>query len=126
MKRFFTILSAFILLSSFSWLKGIDDIIAALKSGNASQVARYFDNSVEITLPQKSNTYSKSQGEMILRDFFVNNNIKGFDVIHQGENGGSQYCIGTLFTKTAQFRTTLFLKQKGEHQIIQEIRFENR
>lgn len=126
MKLIFTILTSFILLSSFTYLKGIDEIVAALKNGNAAQVARYFDNSIEITLPQKSNTYSKSQGEMILRDFFVNNSIKGFDVIHQGENAGSYYCIGTLITRTAQYRTTFFIKQKGDRQIIQEIRFENR
>lgn len=126
MKRIFTIFS-FFLLTSFSFLnKGIDDIVAALKTGNASQVARYFDNTVEITLPSKSSTYSKSQAEMILRDFFVNNTVKGFDVIHQGENAGSVYCIGTLIARTAQYRTTVFMKQKGERQIIQEIRFENR
>jgi len=110
-------------LASFT---GIEDIVTALKSGNASQVAKYFDNTVEITLPEKSNSYSKSQAEMILKDFFTNNPIKGFDVIHKGENAGSQYCIGTLFTKNASFRTTVFMKQKGERQTLQEIRFENR
>jgi hypothetical protein len=25
--------------------------------------------------------------------------VKSFDVIHKGENAGSQYCIGTLVTK---------------------------
>jgi hypothetical protein len=89
-------------------------------------VAKYFDNTVEITLPDKSNSYSKSQAEMILRDFFNNNPIKGFDVIHKGENAGSQYCIGTLFTRSAAFRTTVFMKQKGDKQTLQEIRFENR
>jgi len=126
MKRFFTLLTVTAILSSFSFSTGIEDIVAALKGGNASQVAKYFDNTVEITLPEKSNSYSKSQAEMILRDFFNNNPIKGFDVIHKGENAGSQYCIGTLVTKNASFRTTVFMKQKGDRQTLQEIRFENR
>lgn len=126
MKRFFTLLTVTAILSSFSFSTGIEDIVIALKAGNASQVAKYFDTTVEITLPEKSNSYSKSQAEMILRDFFKNNPIKGFDVIHKGENGGSQYCIGTLFTKNASFRTTVFMKQKGDRQTLQEIRFENR
>lgn len=126
MKRFFTLLTVTAVLSSFSFFTGIEDIVAALKGGNASQIARYFDNTVEITLPEKSNSYSKSQAEVILRDFFNNNPIKGFDVIHKGENAGSQYCIGTLFTKNASFRTTVFMKQKGDRQTLQEIRFENR
>ncbi len=128
MKKICTSFALIILLGSFTTttFKGIEDIVVALKMGNANQVASYFDNTVEITLPQKSNTYSKSQAEMIIRDFFSNNTIKSFNVIHKGENAGSQYCIGTLITKSAQFRTTVFMKQRGDRQILQEIRFENR
>ena len=126
MNRFFTYLSIVLVLSSFSIAGGMEDIVTALKTGNASVVAKYFDNTVEITLPEKSNSYSKSQGEMILKDFFTNNPVKGFDIIHKGENAGSQYCIGTLFTKNGSFRTTVFMKLKGDKQTLQEIRFENK
>ena len=119
-------LSLFILLSSFTYNSGIDDIIAAMKTGNASQVAKFFDNNVEISMPDKSNSYSKSQGELVLKDFFTNNVVKSFDIIHKGENAGSQYCIGTLVTKSGSFRTTIFMKQKGDQQVLQELRFENR
>ena len=118
--------SLFLLLSSFSYGLGIDDIIAAMKTGNATQVAKFFDNNVEISMPDKSNSYSRSQGELVLKDFFANNVVKSFDVIHKGENAGSQYCIGTLVTKGGSFRTTIFMKQKGEQQVLQELRFENR
>jgi hypothetical protein len=89
-------------------------------------VAKFFDNNVEITMPDKGNSYSKSQGELILKDFFAINVVKSFDIIHKGENGGSQYCIGTLVTKGGSYRTTIYMKQKGDQQILQELRFENR
>lgn len=114
------------LLTSFTFSSGIDEIVIALKGGNASQVSKYFDKTVDITLPEKSNSYSRSQAEMILRDFFRINPIRGFQVIHKGENSGSQYCIGTLLTKATSYRTTIFMKQKGDKQILQEIRFEDR
>jgi hypothetical protein len=127
MKRIFTLLSLTAILSSFVLAPGIDDIVNALKSGNASQIAKYFDNTVELTLPDKSNSYSKSQAEMILRDFFTGSSVRGFDVIHKGENnGGAIYCIGNLVTKMGVYRTTIFLKMRGNRQIMQEIRFENR
>ena len=126
MKQFLLIGSAFLMLLSFTVSSGINDIINALKNGNAAEIARYFDNTVEITLPGKSNSYSKSQGELILSDFFSNNSVKNFSIIHQGENAGSQYCIGTLVTKTASFRTTIYMKQKGDKQTLQEIRFETK
>jgi len=126
MKHFFTLLSTAILLTSFSLAGGIDEIITALKTGNATQIAKYFDNTVEIALPDKTNSYSKSQAEMVLRDFFGNSPVKSFDVVHKGENSGSQYCIGTLVTANGSFRTTVFMKQKGDRQLIQEVRFESK
>ena len=108
---------------SFSFIS-VDDIVLAIKKGDATQVSRFFDNTVEITLPEKSYSYSKSQAELVLRDFFLSNMVKDFEVIHKGENAGSQFCIGTLYTKNGNYRTTLFLKQKGERQMLQELRFE--
>ena len=126
MKRVFTLITVSLILSSFILSAGLDEIIIGLKAGNAAQIAKYFDNTVEITLPDKSNSYSKSQGEMILKDFFNNTAVKSFDILHKGENSGSQYCIGTLVTKLGSYRTTVFMKQKGDIQTVQEIRFENK
>ena len=126
MKKLYSIAALTILLSSFTLLASIDEVVNAMKSGNAAQVARFFDNSVEISMPDKSNSFSKTQAEIVLKDFFNNNPVKGFEVIHKGENAGSQYCIGTLLTKNGSFRTTIFMKQKGDAQVLQELRFENR
>ena len=125
MKRFFTILSLGAILSSFTIFSSIDEVITAMKSGNAADVARYFDNTVEINMPGKSNGYSKSQAELVLKDFFTSNGVKNFDVIHKGENSGSQFCIGTLSTKNGNYRTTIFMKQRGDKQVLQTITFEN-
>jgi hypothetical protein len=124
MKKIFTLLLVSTVMLSFSSLVGIEEVVAALKSGNAAQVAKYFDNTVDITLPEKSNSYSKSQAEVILRDFFNNNPVKAFSVIHKGDNAGSQYFIGKLVTKNSTYRTTVFMKQRGDKQFLQEIRFE--
>ena len=124
MKKIFTILAAFVALSSFTIIAGIKDVVTAIKAGNAASVSRYFDNTVEITINGKSTDYSKAQGEVVLRDFFANNTVKSFIVLHQGESGGSEFCIGTLTTSNGTYRTTLNLKQKGEKQTLQEIKFE--
>ncbi|MEP7142103.1 MAG: DUF4783 domain-containing protein [Ferruginibacter sp.] len=126
MKHFFTLSVLTLFLSSFVKYVGIDDVIAAMKTGNSAAVAKYFDNSVEISMPDKSNSYSKSQAELVLKDFFASNPVKSFEIIHKGENAGSQYCIGTLQTKNGVYRTTIFMKQKDNKQVLQELRFENR
>jgi len=102
----------------------IDDIAGAMRSGNVGQLSRYLDTRVDISLPEKSDTYSKSQAEMIIRDFFTTNVVQNFLVKHKGENGGSEFCVGVLQTRNGDYRTTLFIKQKGEKQLLQEIRFQ--
>lgn len=124
MKKFFTILATVFALSSFTTFTGLNDVVNAIKAGNAASVARYFDNTVEITVNGKSTNYSKTQGEVVLRDFFTNNAVKSFSILHQGESAGAQFCIGTLVTANGSYRTTLNLKQKGDKQILQEIKFE--
>ncbi|HMI77196.1 MAG TPA: DUF4783 domain-containing protein [Ferruginibacter sp.] len=126
MKRFFTLLAVTAMFCSFTLFSSIDEVISAMKTGNSSEVAKFFDNTVELNMPGKSNSYSKSQAELVLKDFFTSNTVKNFEIIHKGENSGSQYCIGTLVTKAGSFRTTIFMKQKGDKQVLQEITFENK
>ena len=124
MKKLLILISAFFFLVSFQTSKNIDEVITSIKSGNSTQLSSYFDNTIEITLPEKSNNYSKNQAEIVMRDFFALHQVRNFEVLHKGENVGSQYCIGTLTTKNGVFRTTVYLKQKGDRQLLQEIRFE--
>ncbi|HMC99165.1 MAG TPA: DUF4783 domain-containing protein [Ferruginibacter sp.] len=125
MKRLLTVIGLGVMLSSFAVLSGLDEVVSAMKSGNTNQITKYFDNTVEITTPGSSNSYSKDQAERVLIDFFSTNSVKSFEVVHKGENSGSQYCIGTLSTKGGSYRTTIFMKQKGNQQLLQELRFES-
>ncbi len=123
MKKVILFISIAFLLSSFSF-QSFDDIVNAVKAGDASQVSRYFDNTVELTFPEKSNSYSKSQAELVLHDFFTSNSVKNFEILHKSDNSGSLYCIGNLQTSGGTFRTTIFIKQKGDREVLQELRFE--
>ena len=113
-----------LLLISLTSFVSADEVISYIKNGSVSQLSKYFDNTIEITLIDKANTYSKSQGELVLKDFFSNNEVKDFEIVHKGENGGAQFIIGTLNTKNGEYRTTIYMKQKGDKQLLQELRFE--
>jgi hypothetical protein len=123
MKKILSFMLLFVALSSFT-LVSLPEIISALKSGNALELSKYFDKTVEITLPEKSNSYSKSQASIVLRDFFKNNQVKDFKVIHQSQKEDSEFCIGTLITTKGSFRVTIFTRQSGQQKLIQELRFE--
>ena len=126
MKKIVTLTCAalFLVLSAFKPANGIDDVINALRTGSATELAKYIDANVELALPSKADNYSRQQAVVILQDFFSTNGIKGFDVKHRGDNGGSQYCVGTLVTKSGNYRTTIFMMQKNGKESVKEIRFQ--
>ncbi|MFL5810321.1 MAG: DUF4783 domain-containing protein [Flavisolibacter sp.] len=121
----FSSIALLFLTAAFKPIAGLDDVIGALRSGNAPELVRYVDDKVEISLPEKSDSYSKSQALMVLKDFFNNNGVTGFEVQFKGENGGSQFCVGKLQTKSGSYRTTVFMKTKDGKQLVKEIRFQS-
>jgi hypothetical protein len=127
MKKFLGIAIATMSLFLFSFkpLYSIEEVLSALKAGNATQLSKYFDTRVDITLPNKSDNFSRNQAEMILKDFFSSNGVKNFQVKHKGQMNGSQFCIGSLQTRNGNFRTKLYMKQKGDQQVVQEIAFQS-
>lgn len=128
MKKIITFfcLAFFFLASAFKQHPaGLDDVIGALRSGNATELAKYADANLEIALPAKTDNYSRQQAVVILQDFFSTNGVKGFDVKHRGDNGGSQFCIGTLVTRSGNFRTTFLMTEKNGAQLVKELRFQS-
>jgi len=126
MKMIFTFLIATFILPciSFANIEGIDDVIAALKKGDAATMANFFDNNVEISIIGKTGTYTTKQAEGILKSFFDNNSVQTFETVHKGENNSSIYCTGNLITSNGVYRTTVFMKIKGDKSVIQTLRLE--
>lgn len=119
------LMGALLVFSSFTVQSGsIDEVIGALRAGNSSELSKYFDEKVELTLPDKSDSYSKAQAQLIVKDFFGNNGVRGFELKHKGDSPGGHFCIGTLQTNAGNFRTNVFMKVRNGKEVIKEIRFQ--
>jgi hypothetical protein len=115
----------FSLLHSKVSAQNFEGITNAIKSGNASALAASFQGNVEITIKDAGNSYSKTQAEMVLKNFFATHSPKAFAIVHQGTSPeGSKYFIGNLSTGTGTYRTYVYAKSVGAAMVIQEIRFE--
>lgn len=97
-----------------------DGIILSIKNGNAKELAKYFNTSIELIILDKEGVYSKVQAEQILKEFFLKNTTSKFIKNHEGGKVTSKYCIGTLYANTGQYRLSFFLEKdaKGELVII--------
>lgn len=112
------------LCSSFFQSGITEEVQSSLRTGNADKLSAWFDNNVTVTLPGTSDLYGKNAAASLLRDFFNSSGVKGFEAVHKGDNNNAQFIIGRVQTKKGPLRVTVFIKPKGDKQVVQEIKFE--
>ena len=102
-----------------------NDIAIAFKVGTAKELARFFNDNLELAVGDKEDIYSKSQAERIIDDFFVKHPPKSFEFIHKGGKESARYAIGKLVTFKGEFRVYMLLKKTGNQPLIHQLRIEN-
>ncbi len=100
-------------------------ISIAIKAGNAAEMAKYMNSTVELLLLGKEDFYKKNVAETILKDFFATYQTKDFIIRHQGAKNEAQYAIGNLKTMKGDFRVYFLLKRVDRELLIHTIRIES-
>ena len=100
-------------------------ISVAIKAGNAAEMAKYMNSTVELLLLDKEDFYKNNMAEAILKDFFNTYQTKDFIIRHQGAKNEAQYAIGNLKTDKGDFRVYFLLKKVDQELLIHTIRIES-
>ncbi len=103
-----------------------DDVANAIKTGNAKDVAKYFNTNVELTVLDNEGVYSKQQAEIILKSFFAQNPPKSVIIQHRGASAqqGARFAVAIYESVQSKYRTYIFMKDSGSGMMINELRFE--
>ncbi len=99
-------------------------ISIAIKAGNAAELSKYMNSTIELLLLDKEDFYKKNVAETILKDFFSEYQTKDFTIRHQGAKNDAQYAIGNLKTEKGDFRVYFLLKKVDTELLIHQIRIE--
>ncbi|MCE5345469.1 MAG: DUF4783 domain-containing protein [Bacteroidales bacterium] len=99
-------------------------ISIAFKAGNAAELSKYMNPTIELLLLDKEDFYKKNVAETILKDFFIEYKTKDFTIRHQGAKNDAQYAIGNLKTEKGDFRVYFLLKRVDQEMLIHQIRIE--
>jgi hypothetical protein len=115
-----------VLFSAFTFQADIFDSVAtAIKGNNAKEVAGYFNSSVELNIENSEGVYSKTQAEMVLKNFFNQHPCAGFAITHTGKSGSNNsFAIGSYKSATGNYRVTIYVKAQGDKNLIHEMKFE--
>ena len=100
-------------------------ISIAIKAGNAAELSKYMNSTVELLLLDNEDFYKKNVAEAILKDFFSSYPTKDFIIRHQGAKNEAQYAIGILKTERGDFRVYFLLKKVDQELLIHQIRIES-
>lgn len=106
-----------------------DDLIGELsrqfRQGNAREISKYFSPTVNLSILNDNNIYSKVQAEIILESFFKMNSPTGSKIIHRlDSNPNYQHAVIELNTMKGYFRVSYSVRIDDNQAQVVEIRIE--
>ncbi len=106
--------------------ENLSTITRAIGSGDVQSIEPFLDNTVEISILDKTKVCNKSEALEQLTGFFQSNPARSFNQVHKGASRSkdSLYSIGNLNTQNGSFRVYIYVKLEGLDYYIQEIRFD--
>ena len=102
----------------------ISQVKETIKAGSAKELSKYLNQTVDVTLNDGPQSYSKAQAEFVFRDFFKQHPPAEFTLIHQGTSKGGQiFGIGQYKSGSDTYRVYMKIKAANNQQLVHEISF---
>ena len=102
----------------------MNSVKEAIKAGSAKEVSQHFYQTVDVTLEGNIESYSKTQAEYQIKEFFQKYPPTSFMIVHQGASkAGMPYAIGQYLSNEETFRVWIRIKKGNEKYMIHEISF---
>ena len=102
----------------------INNVRAALKAGSSKEIVKSFNTMVELNFEGEKSNYSKSQSELVLKEFFKKYPPTDFQYIHQGASKqGLTYVIGKYTFENGSFRVWILIKKFQDNYRVDSIDF---
>ncbi len=127
LNTWYVLLVSLFALSAFS-VSAQNEIVGQVKLvleiGNASELSSFLNDKVVLNFDGKEGTYSHSQAEGVLKNYFKENPPKSFLVNHEGASeNGLIYAIGEYRTNDSSYRVLIRLKKVNDQFKIHEMSF---
>ena len=86
-------------------LFNLNDVSVFFKNGSSKELAKYFDQAINLNINGNQGDYSKNQAEYILKDFFIKYPPTDFKILHKGGSPGpTMFYVGSYTADNNQFR----------------------
>ena len=111
--------------SIFSNQKVPQAIFYAIENGDAKNLAIFFNQNIDLIIVEKSGIYNKRQAEILVKDFFKNNEPVYFEVIEQKELHNSSFAICNFNNSMGEeYSVLIYVRKFGGKTKITKLIFE--
>ena len=127
-KRFMSIIKIIFLISSVIFAKQdpLENVILSLEIKNGEEITKYFDSNSEIIIDNKTYAGNRYQQSKILDNFYSDNNINKFNVIHQGDSENNIiYILAEYSSNSDLYKILLILRNKKNSYIIEKFKIDS-
>lgn len=108
--------------------KGYDVFIPISKYlalGDAAKLSAWFADNLEISvLSSRTSDSSRNQARRIMKNFFDTYTPRSFEFEHMASRGSMKYALGRLYAGGETFSVTIFVTEKDESYVIQQLKIE--
>jgi ribosomal protein L3 len=102
----------------------INHIKTALKAGSSKDLAKYFNDMVELGIDGEKSNYSRTQAEFVVRDFFKKNPPVDVQFMFKGSSKeGLMYAMGKYNSSGGTYTVYILVKQFNGNYLIDTIDF---
>jgi hypothetical protein len=97
---------------------------AAIKAGNGDELAKHFNQNLDVNIEGNLNAFSKTQAAFAVTEFFKAHPPTDFTIVHKGASqGGLQFAIGKYVSKEEIYTVMMRVKEAGKAMLISDISF---
>jgi len=115
----------FILIIIFAGQDPLDNLILSLEIKNGEEITTYFDSKSEIIIDNKSYKGNRYQQSKILDEFYSDNSINKFNIIHQGDSENNIiYILAEYSSNNDLYKVLLILKNINNNYTIEKFKID--
>lgn len=120
-----TVVFCFILF--FNNTNSLEDLITSLEIRSSEEISNYFDSNSEIIINEKVSKGNKFQLTKTLDNFFTENNLREFKIIHKGDSQNNIiYMLAEYSSNDDIYKVFLTLLKAERKYIIQKFKIDIR
>lgn len=103
----------------------VESITKAIEESDIKSLSAFFYLTIELSLPGNENSYSSTQAEMIMKDFFRKCPPDSFKIVQKGSTDAiSMFLIGDYLSASKKYQVYIHLRKEKEKYLIQKLRFD--